>query len=334
MESVWRERPRRIPPCKYQLSFFISFSWTKADAIFKEGLQRKAKPIERLKQTHADFLTRVPPGIKLLGNNHDSKPRYQEIPGYDASLLGPNQDHSFVERRAEYYRRMGWEKPLNNHQQTTGMNWSKESGPSKELYLGRGLKGSILKEVVEEEEDDLDNLPLPHAVNPDDLTHISVYRDNTADIKELKELALRTKQVTSIPPTTTQPPTNNTLLPTPKIFKATHVKALAALQSIQKKLGRDGSGPNHTVSSFKLANGNLFFLERQLDVNRDVYEFVAVDLQNISLEEDKAEGKYLVRGEACLVVEESLLLHEVCTSEKFGLFPKHRSIVQYVLTCF
>lgn len=300
--------------------FFISFSWAKADAIFREGLQRKAKPIERLKQTHADFLARVPPGIRLSGNDQDSKPKYQEIPGYDASLLGPNRDHSFGERRAEYYRQMGWEKPLNDHQQGTGMS------RGKELCLGRGLRGPILKEVVEEE-DDLDNLPLSHAVNPDDLTHISVYRDNTADIKELKELALRAKQATSITPATAQLPTST--LPTSRIFKATHVKALAALQSIQRKLGKDGTGPNHTVSSFKLASGDLFFLERQLDVSRDVYEFVAVDLQNISTDEDKAQGKFLIRGEACLAAEESLLLHEARTIEKLDSFPKHRSIVQY-----
>lgn len=228
---------------------------------------------------------------------------------------------------------MGWEKALNNdHQQEEKTTWNKEISGPKELCFGRGLKGVALKEVVEEEEDDLDNLPLSHAVNPDDLTHISVYRDNTADIKELKELALRAKQAAAT--TTTTPLTSQlprpTTLPNPKIFKATHIKALAALQSIQRKLGRDGTGPNHTVSSFKLANGDLFFLERQLDTNRDVYEFVAVGLQNIGTEEDKpSQSKLLIRGEACLVVEESCLLHEVGVVERLDLFPKHCSIVQY-----
>ena len=199
--------------------------------------------------------------------------------------------------------------------------------------FGKRIEGSSLKEEAVEEEDDLDNLPLPHAVNPDDLTHISVYRDNTTDIKELKELALKAKQAatTSTLMPSSLPSTTTAALPTPRIFKATHIKALAALQSIQRKLGRDGTGPNHTVSSFKLANGDLFFLERQLDTSRDVYEFVGVDLQNISTDEDKSsQGKLLIRGEACLVTEESCLLHEVRMVEKLGLSPRHRSIVQYL----
>ena len=160
-------------------------------------MQKKAKPIERLKQSYADFLTRVPSQIKsssMSANNVESKPKYEEIPGYDTRLLGPNHEYSFGERRAEYYRQMGWEKePLRGNGQRGGEEGEEGTKKHKELCLGRGLKDKGMKEVVEEE-DELDNLPFSHAVNPDDLTHISVYRDNTMDIKELKELALKAKQ--------------------------------------------------------------------------------------------------------------------------------------------
>jgi len=54
-----------------------------------------------------------------------------------------------------------------------------------------------------------------------------------------------------------------------------HESALAKVRTLEKTVGRDGTGGNHTVSALRIANGH-FFIERRLTPTK---MFLAVDLE-------------------------------------------------------
>lgn len=270
----------------------------------------------------------APSSNSATANGSSAAGKKAEIAAYDAKLGGPEQEWSFEEVRARHCRQKSTPKNM------TGC-----------LAIQSAQIATTKKQPsIDESDDEFDNLPVSQPVNPDDLTHISVYRDNTADIRALRDLAVRARSGASLSVASTLTGDNEGRSQGDKrstagrdVFRAEGVKALAALHAVQKRLGRDGSGPNQTVSSFRLANGALFFLERQLEVDvgikSSITDFVAVELQQddeATIPENDRMGKCLIRAEACTVPEESLLLCEIdyvsAVSPLIAL--PHRSIIQ------
>lgn len=171
--------------------------------IYCDGIERRAQPSERLKKYFQEFLSKHNlqnesaglPKIAAIENKRQSwgqhsvssaptswtltaaggsssKQRPVEVHGYKSSLLDEGR-LCFEEARAiDYIRKKALlieeqqQRHLEQQQQRVMM-----------------IDGNI-------DEDDLEDVPsLAVAVNPEDLTHISVYRDNTADLKELAKLA-------------------------------------------------------------------------------------------------------------------------------------------------
>lgn len=357
-------------------------------------MDRRAQPLERLRKYYAEFLARRCPGeagraaappAGDLGDQRQPwapaaaapfwaaagpvpKQRAVEVHGYSAGLLEGGR-LCFEEARARDYRQ---------RQQALRPAAGREE-PVRLTMIDVG--GGALSE------DDLDDVPsLAVAVNPDDLTHISVYRDNTADLKELARLAARQNQLGGLPDTAhdkenvragpaaeaedavmayvgeeedpferiqgiesgdafggraeggeangafggfpferrlnrlslipeesefTQPSelTQQSSLSAHAAVRpfvpvvtsevrqkmeslvnpgsicdllVVHESALAKVRQLDKSVGRDGTGPNQTVSALRIANGH-FFIERRLAPAR---LFVAVDL-----EADVASGR-------------------------------------------
>jgi hypothetical protein len=134
----------------------------KAGAVLKAGVERQAQPIERLIKTFADFRKNHPetsPAVTATGGS-----RRQEVSAYRADLL-MDGNISFEELRSK-----SWRKACDI------------------------LKTSTTSVPVADELDEFVMGLSP--VDPDELTHISVYRDNTADLRELaRSLAARDEDV-------------------------------------------------------------------------------------------------------------------------------------------
>lgn len=268
--------------------------------------------------------------------------RSVEVHGYRAELLEGGR-LCFEEVRAQAYR----------------------SRPVKTM-VQPPVRLALIDVAMEEEEDGLDDVPsLAVAVNPEDLTHISVYRDNTADLKELARMAAaqtraqsamplqadkenvdaamplapaiededdpferiqkleagdsldidgafsfgrRRKERLSLIPEESESQTSHSLhslvrplvshIATPSLhvvmtleerammesrlnpgritgLLVVHESALAKVRTLEKTIGRDGTGGNQTVSALRIANGH-YFIERRLAPAR---LFLAVDLE-------------------------------------------------------
>lgn len=302
--------------------------WASADAVLRDGLARGARPLERLRKAHADFLLRVPSTALSALNSGSARHasaagKKAEVAAYNVKLVGPEQECSFEEARAKAYRQGGATKSTASRLAI------------KDAKIATAARQPL---SIGESDDELDNLPVSQPVNPDDLTHISVYRDNTADIRELRDLAVRARSTASLNGASTaadDTQRDKRRVAGRDVFRAKGIKALAALHAVQRRLGRDGSGPNQTVSSFRLANGALFFLERQLEADdkSSIAEFVAVELQQgdeATAPRSNEMEKCLIRAEACTAPEKALLLREI---EHVSALPPsivlpHRSIVQ------
>lgn len=353
------------------ISLYNDFSIEKITKIYQNGIQRKAQPLERLKKYFNDFLLRRSPETASLlsvgsparaGDKRQSwssaaapiscwatKPaakRNIEVHGYRADML-EGGSVSFEEVRARTYR-------------------SRMTAPAPAIKL------AMIDVAMEDADDDgLDDVPsLAVAVNPEDLTHISVYRDNTADLKELARMAAaqnqpqpsslalsadkenvdvimplatsiededdpferiqkleaedclemegafsfgrRRKDRLSLIPEETESQTSHSLQSIMRPFSqqpsqtpavsvsypimtleerammesrvnpglitgllVVHESALAKVRTLEKTLGRDGTGGNQTVSALRIANGH-FFIEMRIAPSK---MFLAVDLE-------------------------------------------------------
>lgn len=186
LAAYYEEYARYLERCKAGESGWLE----RILGIYRGGIERRAQPLERLKRYYNEFVTRRCPEAGCFPENGSAisvtekrqswsrpaqgvscwvapeqvsseKRRPVEVHGYRVELL-ENGTLSFEEARAKAYR--------------TG----KVVGPKLTVF---DLEDNEL-------EDELDDVPsLAVAVNPDDLTHISVYRDNTTDLKELARLA-------------------------------------------------------------------------------------------------------------------------------------------------
>jgi len=160
----------------------------KTREILRGGVERGAKPIERLKRTFAEFENRHgtenhvaakgtvpvkeyrgPRSSEMLPTPWTEGPRKAEHHGYNDSLIYvPNDELTFEEVRAR-----SWRRPA-----------SKSTGRSLPL-------GTVpAKRDIEDHYDEDDLLGIPPSLgqplpNLDDLTQISIYRDNTMDLREI-----------------------------------------------------------------------------------------------------------------------------------------------------
>ncbi|PJF16556.1 Kinase domain containing protein [Paramicrosporidium saccamoebae] len=271
----------------------------KAGEVLKAGVQKHAAPIERLMKRQEDFKTKHP---------ESEKKRRQEVAGYNVALLN-NCLLSFEEVRAKSWRRAG--------------------SILKATYNPPAPIPTMM------DDDGLDGFDLGLGpVDPDDLTHVSIYRDNTTDLRELARSLSTEKENTqpllnfSIdqfileekPPKmllgmddddfilNTRRDCRLSLIPEesdiatqvsgaiPSLLSASPRISVADIQhmkervqvatissedllqprlaAMEKSIGRDGVGNNHTVASLRVASGH-FFVERRLGVK----VVLAIDLE-------------------------------------------------------
>lgn len=130
----------------------------KASLILTTGVERGAQPLERLRQRLAEYQQRHPP----------KRAARQEMRAYRDELLQEGR-LSFEEVRARGWRRAG--------------------SILKASYVPPQPEPASLGPVAlaDDEGGDLD-------VDPDELTHISIYKDNTADMRELARSLAASKE--------------------------------------------------------------------------------------------------------------------------------------------
>lgn len=260
---------------------------SKAAAVLRAGVERHAQPRERLNKRWIEFCGRNP------------QRREERVTYRKEALVGvKGEELSFEEVRSKSWRRAG--------------------SILKASYVPP-LTAEASFEAEGEGEDDLEAFEAGLGpVDPDDLTHISVYRDNTADLRELAksvpkedhrenyDMRLfdqflgsgktagstscegRNPRLSLIPEesdanTQATGLINSLLLrnvaPGPMTVGAVELKQMRVgsvpacmessdllqdrLEALEKSIGRDGIGHNHTVASLRIAAGH-YFIERRL----------------------------------------------------------------------
>lgn len=262
---------------------------SKAAAVLRAGVERNAQPQERLHKRWMDFCTRHP-------QKKEERPAYRRDALVDVQGRG---ELSFEEVRAKSWRRAG--------------------SILKASYVPPAP--ATTEDAEDDVLDDFDAALGP--IDPDELTHVSVYKDNTADLRELARslpppenkkksegdnydvrlfdqflasapakptLELRTSRLSLIPEesdantqatgliTSLLARPNHRPAPPLSIGPAELLQMRAAgtvpsiesvdplrprLATLEKSIGRDGVGNNHTVASLRVAAGH-YFVERRL----------------------------------------------------------------------
>lgn len=227
-----------------------------------------ARPADRLQRALDALLAKHPP----LTENASEHGKAKERPAYSPRLIRDPQGNecSLEESRARW--------------------WLSSNGNRR---VGKRMPSEPL--IVDESDSADDNLPGCIAVNPDDLTHVTVFKDNTADMRELMRRAMSAKNpqkpasknagaslgkvektkkpflefddenrtLSHIP--TTLPTTASAVIAPVNVFDAGTVPLLDAVKALQRKLSllqNSGGESTATVASCRLANGRLFFVER------------------------------------------------------------------------
>lgn len=150
------------------------------ERILRMGIEQRAQPLERLKRSYEEFIGKCTtgPSVESHNTNNNSRPSWsrksadmtttswtldtkKEVSRYNRSLLD-NGRLSFEEARAKVH--------------------SLSKAPTHPSQAG----------FQEDSDMDVDDLAQP--VNPDDLTHISVYKDTTADARELAKVMMSVQQ--------------------------------------------------------------------------------------------------------------------------------------------
>jgi hypothetical protein len=238
-------------------------------AVLEKGIAAGAQPLERLKRTFTEFSHKNPSNKRSSWENGQSiswtttstaaapttTKGLKEVKFYDPLVID-NGAISFEQARARYYFK---QKQLNN--------------PTKQ---------AIAADDLPEDDEEVPGLSQP--INPDDLTHISVYKDNTGDVREL------TKLLNS----------NNNNMKAVDDFVLSRIKELGDIPHSDTNLlsrlsaiklsqnGRNDDGRTATISAIKTNIGH-FFLEGKLGEN----EFLAVDVGSSDLDGDSS--KYVLQ---------------------------------------
>ena len=234
-------------------------------SILKKGIEAQAQPLERLKKTFVEYAPSFTnkrsswensngQSISWTLNNNTSSSitttGKKETRYYDPEIIEHGRI-TFEQARAKYYRQ---QKALKT-KATTIANTNLADG-----------------------EDDDEEVPgLSQPINPDELTHISVYKDNTADVRELSRLAKSAMA-------------NNSALEefikenmSKLKVESSDVSILPRISAIKMTSG-SGDGRTQTISAIKTVLGH-FFLESKLGEG----EFVAVDVGNSDIETESAK---------------------------------------------
>ena len=138
----------------------------RAGRILKRGIDVGAQPLERLKATYKAFQSRCEASKQPIER--------KEMSAYN-SLIVEGGAISFEEARARHPRYL-----------------------SRSNIAGTANVNSIVNNNNLIQEDDDEDVPsLAVSINPDDLTHISVYRDTTADIAQMRATQSREQKQTT-----------------------------------------------------------------------------------------------------------------------------------------
>ena len=341
----------------------------------KEGIQAGAMPLGRLQKALQDLTQKnthdnpasLPDGsnFKTHSNNKENtnltsnqlkriaEEHFYHKPGeqhaYDERLLIDKKTGEvlcFEEARARHYHAALKQRHKNDLNVRVGAS---SVLPVLKPALRMPPSSMIFHPVVidegDEEGDDFaeNNLPACQAVNPDDLTGIGVWKDNTADVRALISQAKSSKQVVNTMPKSA---TKNDFcslqvrgeradwpqmiavkdgLPGPLRQLTSSISNCSGL------LGRDGSGPNRTVSSIKLADNRQYFLEKCLpNANNGIVDVVAAPLASMitSNSEEEPRGKVVLRVTKTAI---GLLEHELDVVQKLplALAASPQSIIRY-----
>lgn len=139
-------------------------STMEAERVLKMGIDRGAQPLERLKMNYEELTSKgqVTKRSSLASSEMTTSwttnsQLKKEVTTYCKQFID-NGKMSFEEARAK-------------------------------LYYGRQPTMQRMSSQQSEDEGDETMEDIAQAVNPDDLTHISVYRDTTADVRELAKVA-------------------------------------------------------------------------------------------------------------------------------------------------
>lgn len=372
----------------------------RAASVFKQGIERRAQPLERLKKTYAEFQSRNAGSFETFFRSTTTTVTLKaiEVRGYDAQMIH-DSDYSFEEIRAQHwYAKPKISKPILKDRSIIPSAISEFGSPMQISGSRQMPSANTIENAFVDDDDEDEQLPaLGVAVNPDDLTHINVFKDNTADLREIAKLvksgkaaeasnpppAPKEKQSTtdwllkeiikhsplaktaaknsankrtfidissspiktaesenncsqsnafkpadykiaditlslpkeleddSVPTTTatTSVPDFSALLdPFDLEFRIAQAEAVLTqiapaipnlnlrldesaavkVKAFEKSLGRDGSGPNHTVSSLQIASGH-YFMERKLGEGGYGKVYLGVDLQKDIDNEDASE---------------------------------------------
>lgn len=375
--------------------------------IFQRGIERRAQPLERLKKKYAEFEAKYQHILTPVQsqNNQSNALKPLEVRAYDSKMIHEG-DFSFEEIRAKnWYAKPKISKPsltdLSKYRLPPAVNTPTSSVlptiQNVENYANVQANRQF-HDLTNDPDDDTDP-GLGIAVNPDDLTHINVFKDNTADLREIAKLVKSTSQqqvaessakatpkkksdwllkdllmsfspvkkkahlnlepenkgntannnhnnnnvkatnlttsiakvsvnddIRSLPDTIPDIKTDVTMKldipvesyvdyshlmdPFDLDFKIAQCEAVLSqiasaipnlllrldetagnkVRAFEKSLGRDGSGPNHTVSSLRMASGH-FFMEKKLGEGGYGKVFLAVDLmKEDDLLSDNATG--------------------------------------------
>ena len=236
-------------------------------AVLEKGIDAGAQPLERLKRTFAEFSSKNPPNKRSSWENGQNiswtttsnstasalKP-LKEVKYYDPSVID-NGAISFEQARARHY--------------------------FKQRQLDNPVKPTIANSFLDDDDEEVPGLSQP--INPDELTHVSVYKDNTGDVRELTKLLN----------------TNNNDLKTVEDFVSSHIRELGEIPYSRTDLlprlssiklnpnGKKDDGRTMTISAIKTNIGH-FFLEDKLNEN----EFLAVDVGSSDIDGDPT--KYVI----------------------------------------
>ena len=204
----------------------------------------KAQPLERLKKKYSEFqqtkLPNCPVNPPVFPSSVNGKP--VEVRGYDSKMIHEG-DFSFEEIRAmNWYAKPKISKPsisdltkLRNGQQRvivpqlqaqvqTHLEAQSQSQThvfptiqTVENYPNIEANRNVprVHDLTIDDEDIPEDPGLGIAVNPDDLTHINVFKDNTADLREIAKL-VKAKSTAVTGSSTAEPTPTTTITPKKK----------------------------------------------------------------------------------------------------------------------
>lgn len=238
----------------------------KGRCVLKKGIEVQAQPLERLKKSYLEYEPSLANKRSSWENSHgqsiswtlnntttSSSSGKKETRFYDPEVIQHGK-LTFEQARAIYYRQQ------------------------------KAQKAKAAATVADDEDDDEEVPGLSQPINPDELTHISVYKDNTADVKELSRLAKSAAANSNALEEFLQSNPAKLRIESCEAFLLPRISAI----KLATNSGGEG-GKTQTISAIKTVLGH-FFLECKLGEG----EFVAVDVGSADVEAETAKQVLIV----------------------------------------